>query len=211
VDPWGNAHVVGKTLSPDFPTKDPLYMHSGAGDAFLIEINPTGGLIHSTYLGGSVDDRGNDVALDNAGDVWITGQMSSSDLPTVNPFQAHLKGPQDGFVAKIEVAKPPGEVISLNWSAGSKTTLEWNAVADAVTYNVYRGDDADLPKLLDSDVDSCLRLSTANLDSGPVLTEEPSAGEFHWYLVRAENAIGLGLPGSATAGPRIHDPSGMCP
>lgn len=210
VDAWGNAHVTGKTISPGFPTKNAIQpIHGGFDDAFLMEFNPTGGLIHSTYLGGSGPDRGNAIAFDGAGDLWLAGQAGSSNFPTVNPQQPRRKGTQDGFVAKVVLDKPPEEVLSLSWA--DAVTLQWSAAARADTYNVYRGDAADLPKLLDTRVDSCLLLSTPNLVSGPVLTEDPAAGQLEWFLVRAENTIGLGLPGSATAHPRIHDPSGTCP
>jgi hypothetical protein len=212
VDRWGNAHVVGESLGSNFPILNAYQTtFGGTSDAVVVEIDPLGNLIYSTYLGGSNNERANDIVLDANGDPYFTGQVWSTNFPTVNPYQAHLKGPQDAFVAKFTEAHAPGEVASLSWAAGEKTTLLWSAAVAAETYDLYRGDGTDLPKLLDDEIDSCLALQTPNLDSGPVLTDVPAEGSFHWYLVRGENSIGLGLLGSGTLGPRILDPSGACP
>jgi hypothetical protein len=60
-------------------------------------------VLYSTYLGGSGDDMGNAIAVDQANNVYITGQTSSIDLPTLNPLpaQASLNGRTDAFVTKL--------------------------------------------------------------------------------------------------------------
>jgi hypothetical protein len=210
VDAWGNAHVAGYTLGSGFPILNaPQPVFGGASDAIVLEINPTGGLVYSSFLGGLHNERANDLVLDASGDLYITGQVWSNNFPTVNPYQDRIKGPQDGFAAKISVAHPPLEVASLSWSSAS--TLQWTAATDADMYGVYRGEGTELSKLLSDELDSCLAIQTSGLDSGPVLTEIPVPASFHWYLVRGENAVGLGLVGSASAGPRILDSSGGCP
>jgi subtilisin-like proprotein convertase family protein/acetylornithine deacetylase/succinyl-diaminopimelate desuccinylase-like protein len=105
---------------------------------------------------------------------------------------------------------PPAEVAQTDWS-GAKDTLDWTSVPSAVTYKLYRGTRSDLPHLLDATIDSCTRLTTGALTSGPILTEIPAPSSFYWYLVRAENAAGQGSAGNATAGPRVLDSSGSCP
>jgi len=67
-------------------------------------------LSYSTYLGGSSDDFGYGIAVDNAGNTYITGSTASSSLmggipfPTANPFQGTLNGTQDAFVSKLNAA-----------------------------------------------------------------------------------------------------------
>ena len=60
VDTSGNAYVTGFTDSSDFPTTAGAFQttYGGFSDAFVTELNPTGsGLVYSTYLGGSDDER----------------------------------------------------------------------------------------------------------------------------------------------------------
>ncbi len=57
-------------------------MTGGGSDAFIVKLNSTGsGVVFSTYLGGSYDDQASGVALDTAGNVYVTGTTSRSQLP----------------------------------------------------------------------------------------------------------------------------------
>lgn len=88
VDTAGNAYITGSTVSTNFPVTPGAFQTMRAGaftndDAFVTKMNPTGtALIYSTYFGGSNRDVGNDIALDSAGNAYITGQTDSGDLPT---------------------------------------------------------------------------------------------------------------------------------
>jgi hypothetical protein len=90
VDREGNAHVVGRTTSRDFPTKNAVQPEHGTGtwNAFVAKLNPDGSALrYSTYLGGSVFDQAWSVAVDRAGSAYILGWTNSSDFPTRNPLQ----------------------------------------------------------------------------------------------------------------------------
>jgi Bacterial Ig-like domain (group 3)/Beta-propeller repeat len=106
VDGVGNAYVTGITASSNFPTMDPLQpANDGGGDAFVAKINPSGSaLVYSTYLGGSGEDRGYDIAADSAGNAYVTGYTTSTNFPTMNPLQPANGGGSDAFVAKINSA-----------------------------------------------------------------------------------------------------------
>jgi len=77
VDSNGNAYVVGPTFG-GFPTNNafgPTY--GGVLDGFLAKVNPTGSaLVYSTYLGGNESDDAKAIALDNSGNVWVTGNTN---------------------------------------------------------------------------------------------------------------------------------------
>jgi hypothetical protein len=114
VDSAGNAYVGGTTQSTDFPTTSGAFQTTLGGglDTFMTKLNPTGsGLVYSTYLGGSDDDRGSPIAVDTFGNATVTGLTLSTDFPTTpGAFQTILGGGEDAFVAKIteaEVAPGP--------------------------------------------------------------------------------------------------------
>lgn len=92
VDPYGHAYVTGSTTSPDFPTRNasqPQLGPYGAADrnAFVTCLDNSGQMLYSTYLGGSRDDGGSAIAVDQYGHAYVTGTTYSSDFPTRNAFQ----------------------------------------------------------------------------------------------------------------------------
>jgi len=103
VDASGEAYVTGSTQSTNFPTANPLQSTYGGGqDAFVAKLNAAGSsLVYSTYLGGSGGDMGSGIALDSAGNAYVTGTTGSTNFPTSNPLQSANGGSDDAFVAKI--------------------------------------------------------------------------------------------------------------
>jgi uncharacterized repeat protein (TIGR01451 family) len=99
VDGSGNVYIAGQTDSITFPTSSPLQAIRSTGpDAFVAKLNATGSaLIYSTYLGGNNSDVAKSIAIDNAGNAYITGQTSSSNFPVLNALHPTLGG-QFGFV-----------------------------------------------------------------------------------------------------------------
>ena len=103
VDSAGNVYVTGDTRSTDFNTRNPLQAANRGGlDAFVTKLNANGSdLAYSTYLGGAGEDLGLSVALDTAGNAYITGYTSSNDFVTRNPLQATSRGGLEVFVTKL--------------------------------------------------------------------------------------------------------------
>ena len=79
----GNAYVVGLTNSANFPTASPLSTADGTtGGAFLAKFTPAGTpLVYSTRFG-QVADQGFGVALDGAGNAFVTTARASSTFVT---------------------------------------------------------------------------------------------------------------------------------
>lgn len=133
VDTGGYAYVTGLTTSVDFPTANPWQpTFGGAGslhwfsDAFVAKLNPTGtGLVYSTYVGGSGEDAGGDVAVDAFGNAYVTGFTNSSDFPTANPRQPFAGGSGDFF------------------SAGDAIVLKLSSDGSALIYSTYLGGSSD--------------------------------------------------------------------
>jgi hypothetical protein len=105
VDGSDNAYVTGRTSSSNFPTLNPYQMYQGLtgyADVFVTKLSSTGNsLIYSTYLGGGRHDWGNDIAVDGSGSVYVTGYTTSSNFPTLNPYQTTYQGGWDVFVTKL--------------------------------------------------------------------------------------------------------------
>ncbi|MHB8748316.1 MAG: SBBP repeat-containing protein, partial [Aggregatilineales bacterium] len=106
VDSSGDAYVTGRTAG-GFPTTSGAYQTTFGGgfDAYLTKFNANGSaLLYSTYLGGNGADIATGLALDSAGNAYITGRTSSSGtFPTTGGvFQgSYAGGPYDVFVAEF--------------------------------------------------------------------------------------------------------------
>ncbi|MDI6784885.1 MAG: SBBP repeat-containing protein [bacterium] len=77
--------------------------YNGDWDVFVSKLNPSGtGLLYSTYLGGSGRDFGRGIAVDAAGNAYITGDTYSSNFPTIaGAFDTTHNGNADAFVSKL--------------------------------------------------------------------------------------------------------------
>jgi hypothetical protein len=104
VDGTGNAYFTGSTHGA-FPTTLGVIFPSGGvtEDAFITKLSPTGGLIYSTYLGGSLSDEGLAIAVDTNGNAHVAGSTSSDDWPTTaGALQATMPNVNEtGFVTKV--------------------------------------------------------------------------------------------------------------
>lgn len=105
VDQSGNAYLTGYTYSsaPSFPVTPGAYQSAlkGPQDAFVIKLGPDGAVLAATFLGGTDYDDALGIAVDSAGNVYVTGTTYSSNFPTVNAYQDHKHGDGDIFVAKL--------------------------------------------------------------------------------------------------------------
>jgi uncharacterized protein (TIGR03437 family) len=108
VDSSGNAYITGATASDNFPKANAAQANrAGTYDAFVTKLNPTGSaLVYSTYLGGTGTDLGMGIAIDAAGNAYVTGGTASANFPTKAPFQAAFSGGSvpDAFVTKLDAS-----------------------------------------------------------------------------------------------------------
>ncbi len=128
VDASGDVYLTGYTTATDFPVVGGVQGNFSGGscdtevnttpcfDAFVAKLNPQGsGLLYSTYLGGTGDDRGIRIAVDAAGEAYIAGFTDSLDFPLASAFQSSPGGGTcgttaypdpcfDAFVAKLSAS-----------------------------------------------------------------------------------------------------------
>ena len=107
LDSSGNVYVVGSTESADFPTTSGAYdriFNGGSEDVYISKLNNgLTELLASTFLGGNNYDRVNSLALDNAGDVYLSGYTWSADFPTTpGAYDRSHNGIWDIFISKFD-------------------------------------------------------------------------------------------------------------
>jgi len=125
IDAAGAAYVTGETNSSNFPVTpgandtaiSPYY------DAFVLKLAPNGRtLAYSTFLGGGRWDNAFGLAVDAAGNAYVTGQTNSTDFPTTpGALRDYLMGGSDAFVTKID---PTGATLLFSTYLGGSTFVD---------------------------------------------------------------------------------------
>ena len=93
--------------------------HNGGLDIFVTKIDSTGSVVYSTYLGGSGDDYGESVAVDESGVAYITGRTESLDFPIESALCNNSLGGQDCFLSVI--SDNGDELLFSSYLGGSRT------------------------------------------------------------------------------------------
>jgi hypothetical protein len=140
MDSSDNVYLTGWTYSTDFPVTASAAqsVYAGNGDAVVAKFNPkasgASSLVYSTFLGGSQQELGADVAVDSAGNAYATGQTASSDFPVLSPLQAAKHGTGDVFLTEIN---PQGTALVFStFLGGSGEQLADNVAIDHAG-NIY--------------------------------------------------------------------------
>ena len=135
VDGGGNAYVTGDTRSANFPTTPGAFdtTYNGGVRRLRDQADATARPSPTpAYLGGSGYDYGNGIAVDGAGNAYVTGYTYSTDFPTTaGAFDTTYNGDRDAFVTKLNAGgaalpTPP------SWAEAATTlatALPWTAAA----------------------------------------------------------------------------------
>lgn len=131
VDRDGNIFLAGTTYSQPFPGTSGERRDT---NAFVTKLDPSGRtVLYSTLIGGSDDEEGLALAVDAAGNAWVTGYTQSSDLPLRHPLSSTYRGENDTFVSKLD---PSGGLL-LQTYLGELGADQANAIALDSAGNAY--------------------------------------------------------------------------
>jgi hypothetical protein len=136
VDSEGNAYMAGITDSVDLPTMNASQPNFGGGteDTFVAKLDPSGSrLLYLTYLGGGDLDTATGMAIDSAGNAYVTGFTRSTNFPTLDALQPNNRGRFNGFVTKLG---PAGTLIYSTYLGGATSDSASGIAVDSAG-NIY--------------------------------------------------------------------------
>jgi len=93
VDTEGHAYCLASTYD------DGVHI-----DILVIKLNPDGTVAWTQSIQGDDHDYAAGIAIDPAGDVWITGFTDSTDFPLVDPMDGTPNGFRDAFLTKLSAS-----------------------------------------------------------------------------------------------------------
>lgn len=162
VDARGRAFITGRTESVNFPKRSPMKRRLGnrcqhsspCHDAFVTKLRRNGQIAYSTYLGGSKNEEGWDVAIDRRGRAVVIGNTDSANFPTRRAVQRRYRSrrcrgdlpcPFDAFVAKLR--RNGRGLVYGTYLGGRKTELASGIAVDrrGAAYVTGSTDSTDFP------------------------------------------------------------------
>lgn len=152
VDSAGDIIAAGHTRSHSWFGNSPEVEETDNTDLFVAKLDADGALLWTTAIGGSGDELGLAVVVDDRGDIFVTGQTSSADW-VAGGGDTTLDGPTDAYLVKLSSAGihqwstfigGEGDEVGLAlavdeegyiWVLGLSTSPEW--VADGLELPPY--------------------------------------------------------------------------
>jgi hypothetical protein len=104
-DSAANIYVTGSTASANFPIRAPAFDTSfnSLQDVFVSKLSADGStLLNSTFVGALANEFANGIAVDSAGNAYVTGVVDSVGFPTTaGAFDRSQNGLSDSFLMKL--------------------------------------------------------------------------------------------------------------
>lgn len=147
IDEEGDVYIGGYTYSADFPTMQGAYdtTYNGATDGFVVKLSrDLNDLLGSSLIGGSNSDYVTGIALDEIGNVYLTGwTLSIEDSPpskisfpkTVGAYDSPSHGEEDIFVAKFN--SDLSQLLSSTYFGGGLSDYAYAIAINSGNFNVY--------------------------------------------------------------------------
>jgi len=133
IDAQGNCYLFG--VGNNIPATPGAFQSQQKGNnPMVVKLDGSGNVVYATYIGGSGSDSAYGMAVDSAGNVYLTGSTTSNDFPTKNPFQAIYGGNEDAFIAVLN-STGTGLIYSTYWG-GSDLDVGLSIAVDS-SQNIY--------------------------------------------------------------------------
>ncbi|MCU7933915.1 MAG: SBBP repeat-containing protein [Candidatus Thiodiazotropha sp. (ex Dulcina madagascariensis)] len=191
VDSSGSMYVTGDTWSTGYPVTDGSKYTGGTKDVFVTRLGPDGAVTFSTLIGGSLDDNSRDIAVDDSGNMYVTGYTPDSvtDYPVTD--DSTPKGGYDALVTRLSPTPDRASLVAPSGNWTNSPTYTWNAVPNATWYYLWV-DDSEKHA-----VGKWYRASEVGCESGTVTCSiDPSTalaiGDAKWW-VRTWSTVGYGV------------------
>jgi hypothetical protein len=173
VDASGNVYVTGEFQDTvDFdPGAGTFNLIATAGkDVFIQKLDPKGNLLWAKSIGGFGWDVGQDIAIDNAGNVIVVGQfLGTVDFDPGSAVQNLSGNGTDAFILKLDAS---GNYIWAKNVGGSSTDYAFGLAIDQAD-NVYA---------------SGRYKSTVDFDPGGGVVNRTAVGAYDLFLLKLDNA-----------------------
>ena len=119
--------MTGLTSSDDFPIqpKSGVFQSTrpGSDDAFITKLGVNGALVYSTYLGGGNNDNGTDIAIDTAGNAYVTGTTFLDPFPTtLGALQSTRPGKKKKKKRGGGSTRPAPDALSRSWMRRARSS-----------------------------------------------------------------------------------------
>jgi hypothetical protein len=141
IDAAGNAYITGGTFSTDFITSTSTINSQPAGerDGFLLVLDAAGTAVqHASLFGGSSQEEGKDIFLDEEQNVYITGWTRSENfITTTGAIGPVLSGDFDAFFVKIDPVSPA--LLAATYLGGQGEDRGYSLQADNAGYATIGG------------------------------------------------------------------------
>ncbi|HYD21591.1 MAG TPA: SBBP repeat-containing protein, partial [Flavipsychrobacter sp.] len=104
-DASGNIYITGSAQSGGLATTGAYQSApNGFDDVLVAKYNTSGIKQWFTYMGGSFDDDGQGLALDNSNNLYIVGwTRSATNIATTGSYDVSYDGNKEGFVSKFTI------------------------------------------------------------------------------------------------------------
>jgi hypothetical protein len=140
VDGDGNIYVAGNTGSFDFPATHGAYdtTPNGGDDVFIAKLDKDlTTLKAATLLGGSHNESCWAVIRDEAGNIFVAGQTSSTNFPTsANAYDTSFNGEEDIFISKFDSSL---KILIASTLLGASNKDWGNILAQNINGDIYIG------------------------------------------------------------------------